>query len=763
MENSKSSKMEKVLEAKFLELFPEKKEREKIAEMTAEERRQTIKKRLIEDAVKKGLSEADFDTEKAKFFTVKIDGNSLSVSQTSKLGRAIDLLEQTALKYKKPEKEKSKLEKKVSQDPIKDENKPREKFNLYFTFNNEIHNIIKNPNISPKDKMNMLKDLIKEQLLMQGLSNAEINSSPSNINIVGTATNAMLFNSRSSGMTECLASFYYGYFMNRKTAKEIEKIKKQQKAAIMDILDDPIQFIDDIRESLGYKRMLGEDKDGVLKALKVGSGSYDLSIDEIYETNFNEAESKDKPVHHEALASEGPIGINFEFAKLTPQRGPFKPVQFNSTSKEFTFVNESTKKTILQAFEKLEKRKANKKPKTKVVEKSNDVVIDKAYYDQSRVKPTDFETTVIQESHTDKKTGEGTISTTYTAKGYVNADISQYLQEAATYNEMLNKHNAKTTLEMSEKLKPIENEYSANYDMIIDVPTGMGSFDFTDPNNKTQYSLSEGNNKAEYQDFDKVLPEQKTEGDNIKYDNKNNDTHNLSDAVVVEESKSGKKAENSKISAEYNITGFANTTNFETPKFDKEIKFEMNMSEPIFMSPPQNYSTDYNMSFSADINGLNNFGMEVNYSATTNNDDYLNAKEEKVEKRDEAVVDFETFKKQKEAQKAQNKKPENKLKLANFKTINKLSNVSNQILQNQKISALSAEAKQELAKITKFKDLDVNSILEKEGVSPDERNSLITSNISKTITNKTPVNKIKKLKDIENDKDLENINNFKEK
>ncbi len=275
--------------------------------------------------------------------------------------------------------------------------------------------------------------------------------------------------------------------------------------------------------------------------------------------------------------------------------------------------------------------------------------------------------------------------------------------------------------------------------------------------------MSEGNNKAEYQDFDKVLPEQKTEGDNIKYDNKNNDTHNLSDAVVVEESKSGKKAENSKISAEYNITGFANTTNFETPKFDKEIKFEMNMSEPIFMSPPQNYSTDYNMSFSADINGLNNFGMEVNYSATTNNDDYLNAKEEKVEKRDEAVVDFETFKKQKEAQKAQNKKPENKLKLANFKTINKLSNVSNQILQNQKISALSAEAKQELAKITKFKDLDVNSILEKEGVSPDERNSLITSNISKTITNKTPVNKIKKLKDIENDKDLENINNFKEK
>lgn len=264
MEQKLSPEREKNLTAKYIALFPDKKLRQRIAEMPSNQRRALLRDKLISEAAKQGISEAKLVSSNKKFFTINVNGNDISISQSDKLGRAVDLLDKAALKEKRPENQKSKV--KSAQTKPKDEkNGVRKNFSLYFTFDPKVHPMMRDPNISFQAKMAYLRQHITNQLLAQGVTPEEMMTLPNRINIIGSSTSAILGNMKGRNMVECLALFYHSYYSTLKTQKEKELINYAQKKVLLNVFDDPIQFIDDIRESLGMDRVYNKKDNKLFK------------------------------------------------------------------------------------------------------------------------------------------------------------------------------------------------------------------------------------------------------------------------------------------------------------------------------------------------------------------------------------------------------------------------------------------------------------------------------------------------------------------
>ncbi len=255
MENQETAKKEIDITLKLHTLFPSKKLRQELCDMSGLQRRGSIKSKLVSEAEKRGLTESDLVKGTDKLFTVNVNGTEISIKQTNSLGRAVDILEQALLKESKSEKEKSKLEKRVQQKPKENENGLRKDFNLYFTLDSKYKYLMKNPNKDFAQKMAIIKNDIIGQLQAQGVSLEEMAAQPNTINILGTSANTILHNTNRKNMVDCLSGFYYNYYLHMKTPKQQEIARQQQKAKLLDVLDDPIQFLDDIRESFGLPRM----------------------------------------------------------------------------------------------------------------------------------------------------------------------------------------------------------------------------------------------------------------------------------------------------------------------------------------------------------------------------------------------------------------------------------------------------------------------------------------------------------------------------
>lgn len=231
-------------------------EQKKIANLVEPQRMRRIKNAILEQAQTLGYSADELMKLDA---TIKIEGNKFKGAAVSRLEKIATILDNKLIsKYP------NKTNIKDMAPGQKLQNNAVLPGRLFFNFSQDVMAQVRGMS-TMQEKVSFLRNLVQDQLAAQGVSPEAMQSCFSTIEIA----NKSIQGARGSNLIEQISCVYASYFTHRKTEEQREAIQDAQMDMIEDIMDNPGQFLDDVREGLGIERQLGPDdsKDHTMTAV----------------------------------------------------------------------------------------------------------------------------------------------------------------------------------------------------------------------------------------------------------------------------------------------------------------------------------------------------------------------------------------------------------------------------------------------------------------------------------------------------------------